>query len=192
MAMPRLRSFPERSVWTAADLEQLPDDGNRYEVLHGELLVTPQPTTVHQGVAVRLTLILGLWCRARTGRSVRAPGAVSISESTWLWPDVVLYPVDEYARISWREMPVPVLVIEVLSPSTRKRDRHRKRPAYLAHGVREMWIIDEDARLLERWTSASEFPESCRESFAWTIDAREPELEISWAELFGPAVNASL
>ena len=60
MVMPRLRSFPERSVWTAADLEQLPDDGNRYEVLHGELLVTPQPTTVHQGVAVRLTLMLGL------------------------------------------------------------------------------------------------------------------------------------
>ena len=123
---------------------------------------------------------------------MRAPGAVSISESTWLWPDVVLYPVDEYARISWREMPVPVLVIEVLSPSTRKRDRHRKRPAYLAHGVREVWIIDEDARLIERWTSASEFPESCRASFAWTIDAREPALEISWAELFGPAINAPL
>ena len=104
----------------------------------------------------------------------------------------MLYPVDEYARISWREMPVPVVVIEVLSPSTRKRDRHRKRPAYLAHGVREVWVIDEDARIVERWTSASEFPETCRGSFAWTIDAREPALEISWAELFGPPVSAKL
>lgn len=191
MAMPHLRSFPQRSVWTAADLEQLPDDGNRYEVLHGELLVTPQPTTVHQGVAVRLTLMLGLWCRARRGWSVRAPGVVSISESTWLEPDVVLYPIDDYARIQWRDMPVPTLVIEVLSPSTRKRDRHRKRPAYLAHGVREVWIIDEDARILERWTSASEFPVTCRETFEWTIDAGESAIEISWAELFGPAVESA-
>lgn len=192
MAMPRLQSFPERSVWTAADLEQLPDDGNRYEVLHGELLVTPQPTTVHQGVAVRVTVMLSNWCRARSGWSVRAPGAVSISESTWLEPDVVLYPVDEYARTPWRDMPAPALVIEVLSPSTRKRDRHRKRPAYLAHGVREVWIIDEDARTLERWTKASEFPETCRDSFVWMLDGREPGLEISWAELFGPPVSAKL
>ncbi len=188
--MSHLHSFPKRSVWTAADLEQLPDDGNRYEVLHGELLVTPLPTSMHQGVAVRLTMMLGLWYRGRSGWSVRAPGAVSISESTWLEPDVVLYPVDEFARVSWREMPVPVLVVEVLSPSTRKRDRHRKRPAYLDHGVREVWIIDEDARSVERWTTASEFPVTCRESFAWTIDAREPALEISWAELFGPPRDA--
>jgi len=56
MAMPVLSGIPERTLWTIADLEQLPDDGNRYEILHGELLVTPLPSAGHQGVAPRLFL----------------------------------------------------------------------------------------------------------------------------------------
>jgi len=186
MAMRHSLLYPARSIWTVDDLERLPDDGNRYEILHGELLVTPLPSNGHQGVALRLAYILKGWCVANTGWAIRAPGGVHISETTWLEPDMAIYPAPEYAELPWREMPPPLLVAEVLSPSTRKRDRHRKRPAYLAHGVGEVWIVDAAARTIERWTSASEFPEIHHNGIAWSPDAVLPPCVVSDAELFGP------
>lgn len=68
MAMPDTRPFPRprsrRTVWTVADLERLTDDGNRSEILHGELLVTPLPLTQHERIAMRLSVLTVLWCRA--------------------------------------------------------------------------------------------------------------------------------
>jgi len=69
--MPDTRPYrcpsPDRTVWTVADLEALPDDGHRDEILHGEPLVTPLPSTGRQRIAVRLTVVTELWCRAHTG-----------------------------------------------------------------------------------------------------------------------------
>ncbi len=138
MAMPALPGIPERSLWTVADLEQLPDNGDRYEILHGELLVTPLPSSGHQGIVARLLVALAMWCRAYTGWRFLAPGGVYVSETIWLEPDIAVYPSPEYRDTPWRELPAPILVVEVLSASTRKRDRHRKRPAYLSHGVAEV------------------------------------------------------
>lgn len=187
MAMPISPSTPDRGVWTVADLERLPYDGNRYEILYGELLVTPLPSAGHQGVAARLFVNLAIWCRAHTGWRYLSPGGVYISETTWLEPDIAIYPDPEYLQQTWREMPPPVLVVEVLSPSTKKRDRHRKRPAYLAHGVSEVWIASEKDRTVERWTAASEFPESFRDTITWTPAATQPTFVMSYAELFGPS-----
>ena len=64
MAMPISVSKSARKVWTISDLERLPDDGNRYEILHGELLVTLMPSTAHQRVTARLLVHLANWCRA--------------------------------------------------------------------------------------------------------------------------------
>ena len=91
MATPALRGISERILWTVADLEQLPDDGNRYEFLHGELLVTPLPSTGHQGVAAWLLVALAIWCRAHTGWRFLTPGGVVMSETTWLKPDIAAY-----------------------------------------------------------------------------------------------------
>jgi Uma2 family endonuclease len=179
--------LPERDLWTVADLEQLPDDGNRYEILHGELLVTPLPSAGHQGVAGRLFLSLATWCRQHTGWTFLTPGGVYISETTWLEPDIAIYPSPEYSKLHWRDMPPPVLVVEVLSPSTAKRDRHRKRPAYLAHGVGEVWIVNDESRVIQRWTAASEFPETHRGSITWAPDAGKPELTVDETDLFGPS-----
>lgn len=187
MAMPISPSTPDRDVWTVADLERLPYDGNRYEILYGELLVTPLPSAGHQGVAARLFVNLAIWCRAHTGWRYLSPGGVYISETTWLEPDIAIYPAPEYLQQDWREMPPPVLVVEVLSPSTKKRDRHRKRPAYLAHGVSEVWIASEKDRTVERWTAASEFPESFRDTITWTPAETQPTFVMSYAELFGPS-----
>jgi Uma2 family endonuclease len=186
MVMPISPSFPYRGVWTVADLERLPDDGNRYEILHGELLVTPLPSAGHQGVAARLFVNLAIWCRANTGWRYLSPGGVYISETTWLEPDIAIYPAPEYLNQNWREMPPPVLVVEVLSKSTAKRDRYRKRPAYLAHGVQEMWVVSEAARTVERWTAASEFPETFGESITWAPDDPKPAFVVTAVELFGP------
>jgi Uma2 family endonuclease len=190
MAMPDTRPFPRprsgRTVWTVADLERLPDDGNRYEILHGELLVTPMPSTEHQRIAMRLSVLTVLWCRAHTGWTVLAPGGVYVSETTWMEPDLAVYAAPESADLSWREMPPPLLVVEILSRSTTRRDRHRKRPAYLAHGVAEVWTIDAPRRTIERWTRASEFPETHRDGITWAPDATLPPLVATADELFGP------
>lgn len=186
MAMPRIAPIRQQRFWTVDALERLPNDGNRYEILHGELLVTPLPSGGHQGVAGRLFFILSRWCREHTGWAVRAPGGVYISQTSWLEPDVAVYPAPEYDDLDWRDMPTPLLVVEVASRSTRKRDRHQKRPAYLAHGVIEVWTIEKKTRVIERWTSASEFPETLHGSITWQPDTTKPALVVSEAELFGP------
>jgi len=88
-------------------------------------------------------------------------------------------------------MPAPVLVVAVLSPSTQKRDRHRTRPAYLAHHVGEVWLVNEAAGTIERWTAASEFLDTYRGSITWTPSAALPPLVVAEAELFGPKSDGS-
>jgi Uma2 family endonuclease len=185
MAM-RIEPLPERTMWTIADVEALPADGNRYEILHGELLVTPLPSARHQRIAARLSLLVMQWCRANTGWTVLAPGGVWVSETNWFEPDLAVYAAPEEADLHWREMPTPLLVVEILSRSTARRDRHRKRPAYLANGVGEVWLIDGRKRRIERWTSASEFPENHDGSISWTPDSALPPLVIPELQLFGP------
>jgi Uma2 family endonuclease len=137
-----------------------------------------------------LLVALANWCREHTGWRYLSPAGVYISETTWLEPDVAVYPSPEFLNLPWREMKPPILVAEVLSPSTAKRDRHRKRPAYLAHGVVEVWIVNESARTIERWTAASEFPEIFQESITWAPDATKPALVIEMVELFGPRTTS--
>lgn len=176
---------PAGDLWTVADLERFSRDGRRYEVLFGELLVTPMPSVAHQWGAGHLFRVIAQWCDANTGWSCFAPGGVYISETTWLEPDIVVYPVPISSGLTWATMPAPVLVVEVLSPSTRRRDRYRKRPAYLTHGVGEVWLLDQDERTVERWTRASEFPELHRDGITWTPVASAPPLALSSDVLFG-------
>jgi Uma2 family endonuclease len=180
-------SVPERGVWTVEDVWALPSrDGYRYEVLHGELLVTAMPTLPHQRAATVCTALLYAWARPLSTYSVFSPGGVFISDTTWLEPDVSVFPLPlDSSETDWRKLSAPVLVVEVLSPSTRKRDRHRKRPAYLAHGVGEVWIVDADRRLVERWTAASEFPVVVTDQMVWSPTADVAPLEFELAELFG-------
>ena len=182
---PTPTTLPERSMWTFADVQALPDDGNRYEILHGELLVTPLPSSGHQGIAMALSARLWQWCGEHTGWEVHAPGGMYVSETNWLEPDVCVYPVPRHTDGRWQDMPTP-LVVEILSRSTTKRDRHRKRPAYLSSGVGEVWLVDRRMRTIERWTAASEFPEVFQGSISWTPDVLLPPFLVTEMELFGP------
>ena len=184
----RIPPLPERTMWTVADVEALPEDGNRYEILHGELLVTPLPSNGHQYISANLLVIVMQWCRAQTGWAVRAPGGMYVNQTNWFEPDLCVYRMPHATDAEWREMPPPLLVVEILSNSTTKRDRHRKRPAYLANGVVEVWLIDRATRTIERWTAASEFPAVFLGSITWSPDPGLPPMVVTEAELFGATV----
>lgn len=131
--------------WTRAELQRLPDDGNRYEVLDGQLFVTPLPSGPHQRIAFALSLALGLYCRREGIGVVVAPGPVPHGDSE-LQPDIAVY-LDPSIPVgtSWDRYPRAGLVVEILSPSTRRRDLALKRAAYRRWGIPEYWIVDVDA-----------------------------------------------
>ncbi len=183
--MPSSKPIPRRSLWTVNDLEQLPRDGNRYEILHGELLVTPRPTLWHQRVVTRFISSLGVWCNSHRAWECFAPGGLPMGQTSWLIPDLVVYEIPTSGLASeWHAMEPPPLVIEILGPSTRHIDRYRKRPAYLAHGVAEVWLVDIDAKSLERWTPQSEFPQLLNTSIEWAPSDNAPLLTIELDALF--------
>ena len=127
------------SPFTYHDLQAMPDDGHRYELLDGALLVTPSPGTAHQvsvGALYRL-----LHQHRRPGDIVMiAPYDYVISDSTVLEPDVLVARRDDLGTANLAA--TPLLVVEVLSPSTRRIDRTAKRSAYEEAGVPAYWIID--------------------------------------------------
>ena len=132
--------------WTRADLARLPDDGNRYEVLNGELLVTPQANPVHQRIASELMLILEPYCQRHSLGVVVGPGAIPFGKNE-LQPDVQIIPcaIADLKR-GWKRLPRPLLVIEILSEGSRHFDTGKKRDAYLDRGIADYWILDPDER----------------------------------------------
>jgi Uma2 family endonuclease len=154
--------------WTREDLERLPDDGNRYEVLDGELFVTPLPVPLHQWLAVRLSSALSAYVSHHRIGIVLGPAAVVWSRNE-LQPDVAVLPmsVADLRSQRWEDLPLPMLVVEVLSPSTRSRDRGRKRTAYVSLGIAEYWMLDPDTHQVT--VVAADGSESqCAEQLVWT------------------------
>jgi Uma2 family endonuclease len=133
--------------YTIQDLEGFPEDGNRYELLDGVLLVTPQANLRHQTVAGQLMLEIG----RHVGEAawIVGPGAVEQGDATHLEPDVLVFPRRFSPDLKWREVDDHWLVIEVLSRSSRIYDRDFKRDAYLKLGAREVWIVDPVAEFAE-------------------------------------------
>src|SRR5450755_3169587 len=129
--------------WTSADLVDLPDDGNRYEVLDGELFVTPQAAHDHQVVAFAFARKLADFCDAHGIAYIAAPGAVMWDDNE-LQPDIQVIPGKFVLRsgAKWKDLPLPLLVVEVLSPSTWQRDLKKKREAYLRIEIPTYWTVD--------------------------------------------------
>lgn len=157
--------------WVPADLEQFSEsDGNKYECIDGVLLVTPAPRPVHavalellQEALYRVLSSAGQALRVITSTVDMQPTEVDLVE-----PDLVV--LRERARASMR-LGAPgcvVLIAEALSPSTAKRDRGIKRRLYQRSEVPEYWILDVDARCIERWTPDDEAPDVRRDQLTWT------------------------
>ena len=140
---------------TWQDVQQLPDDGHRPEAIEGELYVTPAPTSRHQRISMRLTLLLNrLLVEAGHGELFCAPIGVEFpTTQEGVQPDIFFVSlarrgiiVDEGIRGA------PDLLIEILSPTTAHRDRGVKRKLYEHQGVLQYWIVDLDAEVVGAWT----------------------------------------
>ena len=142
--------------WTADDLRDLPDDGNRYEVIDGELFVTPAPSWMHQRAAAELFRMIAAYLEREPYADVLlAPADVSFSRTRIVQPDVFVVPlVDGRRPRQFEEVGRLLLAVEILSPSTARADRVAKRVLFRDEGVREYWVIDLDARTIERTTPA--------------------------------------
>jgi len=136
-----------RRRWTRVDLDRLPDDGNTYEVVRGDLFVTPPPRGEHKDAVTRLLhLIVPYLAQAKIGW-IEVPRAVMIFEGSQVEPDLMVRPVGSLGLPIDRQ-PVPFLVVEVLSDSTARRDRTAKRSLYLDAGVAEYWMVDVERRTI--------------------------------------------
>jgi Uma2 family endonuclease len=134
-----------------ADLQRMPEDGKRYELYDGELHVVPAPVPIHQLVAQRLFAILLDFSRHSGGQVFVAPFDIVLTEFDVVEPDLIYFGPEAAKRIKPREYVrfPPDIAVEVLSPSTARIDRGRKRDLLARHGVPEYWIVDPDVRTLE-------------------------------------------
>ena len=134
-----------------ADLERWPDDGRRYELYDGEVYVIPSPLLIHQMVAARLYDALRDYVRTHGGIVLFAPLDIVLTEHDVVQPDLLLFTRDREHLLALRKVTrvPPDLAVEILSPSTARNDRGRKRQLLARHGVREYWLVDPDAVAIE-------------------------------------------
>jgi Uma2 family endonuclease len=125
--------------FTVDDLEAMPDDGNRYELIDGMLIVSPAPGTRHQKIVYRLYAVLDDACPEEF-EVLGAPYAVRLSETFELQPDVLVGHAEDFTD---KLLPVPpVLAVEVLSPSSVINDFNNKKAIYQRLCVQSYWVID--------------------------------------------------
>jgi Uma2 family endonuclease len=140
-----VRPTPASSVkFTYEDLLHFPDDGKRREIIDGELYVTPSPNTKHQAASMNLSGMLWTYLRERPiGRVFAAPFDTIFSEFDVVEPDL-LYISREHLNVLTEKhvRGAPDLVVEILSPGTRKTDEIIKRKLYERFGVSEYWVVD--------------------------------------------------
>lgn len=146
--MGSMTTLPRGRALTRADLRATADDGRRYELLDGVLLVSPSPSLRHQRCVLELAVLLREACPP--GLSVViGPFDVVLGVDTVLVPDLL---VARSGDLTERELPVaPLLAVEVLSPSTRRFDLMTKRSRYEGSGTTAYWVVDPDEPALTAW-----------------------------------------
>ena len=186
-----MHMFHVKRDWTADDLDDLPDDGKRYEVIDGELFVTPAGSLTHQEAVAQLHLILaGYLSRERVGRVVFAPADVRFSKRRAVQPDLFVIPlVAGKGPKRFEDVGRLLLAVEVLSPATARADRVRKRAVFREQGVPEYWIVDLDARVFERSTPEEARPEILDRRIEWRPEGAGAPLVIDLAAYFATVLE---
>ena len=150
---------------TVADYMNTPDDV-RYQLIDGDLILAPSPTTKHQQASIEIAVALHQFVRMeRLGEVCIAPLDVVFPDHEVYQPDILFVSNERQEIITEANIQgAPDLVVEILSPSTRRHDRGHKQDVYAERGVREYWIVDPDARTVEvlsagddGWTLAATF-----------------------------------
>lgn len=175
--------------YTVDEVLAFPADGNRYELVGGELLVTPAPRFRHQRVVGRIHHALFDYLEAHPG-----DGEVVFSPADITWgskkdlaqPDVFVVAADEVrdSNTSWDSIRTLLLAVEVISGSSTRYDRVTKRRLYQRRGVATYWVVDPDAGLVEVWHPDDERPEIVTETLRWHVAVEAEELVIELGDLF--------
>ena len=167
--------------WTLQELHSLPDDGNKYELVRGELFVTPPPTFDHETIAARFTHVLSSYVVANGLGLVYRPRAVLRFEGSEVEPDLMVRRTAPGA--DWDGAPLPILIVEILSPSTRRRDREQKRELYSDASIPEYWMVDPERRTIT--VVAAGRPDVTKtDTMAWSPSGASAPLLIELATLF--------
>lgn len=181
MAMPVTRHY------TAADLATMPDDGQRYEIIRGELLVSPSPSGWHQVMVSRLfaALLPHLQAGGLADQLITAPADITFADDTVLEPDLFVADTSGVLKSGkWTDVTTLFLVIEVISPSTARTDRTLKRAEYQRHGIPQYWIVDGDQRHVEVWTPDAQAPVIECDRLVWRHPLLNDECVIDLVKLF--------
>ena len=178
--------------WTVDDLEDLPNDSYRYEIIDGELYVTPAPSWTHQMAIGELFKLLDAYADGRAvGYVYFAPADVEFSPRRVVEPDLFVVPRLGTARPQrFSDVGRLLLAVEVLSPGTARADRVAKRTLFREEGVAEYWIVDLDSRLIERSTPGEARPEILIDRFEWAPDGATDPLAIDLREYFAKVLGA--
>ncbi len=173
--------------YTADMVRAMPNDGKRYEVVWGELLVTPAPRWNHQRIAGRLFRWLADACDEIGGlEALYAPADVTWSDDTLVQPDVFVVPTGLTTEKDPPEAPRLRLVVEVLSESTSRRDRFTKRVLYQRQGIETIWLLDPERRVVEVWTPGATLPVVETERLSWQPAGVARPFVIELTRLFAP------
>ena len=166
MAMPATRTD-----WTVEMLDALPDDGQRYEIIDGELFVTPAPSDVHQYVVGELHFqLLQYLRRSGVGHPVMSPADVRREDRrrNRVQPDIFVVRVRDAKRPAYPfDLTDLLLAVEVESPSNPRYDYQTKRLLYLNSGVPDYWIVSPSARVISRWRRPEDPGEILSEQLTW-------------------------
>lgn len=138
---------------TYDDYRHLPDDGKQYQIIGGELHMTPAPTTVHQRILFKLAQIIAAYVNEnKSGEVLVAPVDVILSMTDVVQPDIIFVARERMNIITKKNIvEAPDLVVEIISEHTETIDRKKKKQLYERHGVKEYWIVDPDAKTIEQY-----------------------------------------
>lgn len=175
------------TFYTAQMVRALPEDGNRYETVRGELLVTPAPRMWHGEIVGRLYIALREYARAEpVGHVFGSRSDISWGPDTLVQPDVFVAPLEEVRTLEWARVKTLLLVVEVLSPASRRADRFTKRVEYQRQNIPCYWFVDPDDRQVEAWSPGDTFPVFERERLIWHPAGAARPFVLPLEELFRP------
>lgn len=202
-ASPPLRHLPRRAyrmampkvdrIWTRAEVHALPDDGNRYELIDGHLLVSPSPRLAHQLALLALARLVADYVdRHGLGAVGCSPADFDLGLGDVSQPDLfVIPPPPALTPHDWAGVGLPILVAEVISPSTARHDRTIKRRRYQEAGIPTYWIVDLDAGVVEVWHPSATSPLVADQTLVWRPKEAIPPLEIDLVSYFRPEWRGS-
>lgn len=180
MAMPDLARR-----YTVREVLAFPEDGKRYELIGGELIVSPAPKPRHQAVVGELHGLLREYLKplGLAHCLFVGPADISWDDANLVQPDVLVAAPDEVSN-DWSTYRRLLLAVEVISPSSRRLDRLAKRRLYQANQVETYWIVDHEAGLVEVWHPDDARPEIVSDLLAWRALPDSEELRVDLSRLF--------